>query len=317
MEEPLNATERGLAREKVSLENLWWVRYNALGNYDNQQLLSEETAIREVLLYKRAGGGTLVEPTTMGIGRDPAGLARVSRATGVHIIMGAGYYTERTYPPGSNITERDEEDIAEEVVREIVEGIGDTGVRAGFIGEVGCTWPITPNERKVLRASIRAQRQTGAALMIHTGRDEQSPLEILEILQEADADLEHTIICHIERVVYDFNNLRKLAGAGIYLAYDDFGQEREFFRWKFEDVPNDAQRIDQIKHLRDEGFLDRIHISIGVSSKVRQVTYGGHGYSHILLNVVPRMRIKGLSEEEINTLLVENPKRAFRVDRER
>ena len=315
VDEPTNAWEKGLAHQPVSLENLWWIRSNPLHNYDNQQLVDEETAIHEVMMFKRAGGNTIMDATSKGIGRDPVGMARVSRATGVNIIMGAGYYIEKCYPPESNLESRSEEDIAQEIVQELTEGVDGTGIKAGMIGEVGCTWPITKTERKVLRASVRAALQTGAPMMIHPGHESttsgQSPLQILEVLREAGANLRHTIMCHVDTRVDDFKDLRTLAEAGLYIAYDDFGLERESFRWKLADIPNDAQRIDLLKQLIAEGFGKQMLLSLGVSSKVRITRYGGHGYSHLLLNVLPRMRVKGISEEDIHTILLENPKRAF------
>ena len=82
-------------------------------------------------------------------------------------------------------------------------GVGDTDVRAGFIGEIGTTWPWTDNEKKVVRAAVAAQRETGAVLMIHPGRHERLPLEIASFIRKEGADLGRTIMCHIERTIAD------------------------------------------------------------------------------------------------------------------
>ena len=87
-----------------------------------------------------------------------------------------------------------EDDIVDLIVGDITEGAEGTGIRSGIIGEVGCAWPLADNERKVLKASARAQRMTGAPLLIHPGRDETAPLEIIDILDRAGADLSHTIM---------------------------------------------------------------------------------------------------------------------------
>lgn len=133
-------------------------------------LLDEGTAIEEANLYVRVGGKTIVDATSMGIGRDPLGLARIARATGLNIIMGSSYYVAKVHPSGMD--EKSVEELAEEIIRDVTEGVGDTGIKAGIIGEVGCTWPWTDNERKVVHASALAQQHTGAPLLIHPGRDE-------------------------------------------------------------------------------------------------------------------------------------------------
>ena len=96
----------------------------------------------------------MVEVSSRGLGRDPAGLAQISGATGVHIIMGSSYYVDVAHP--SDMDSRSESEIADEVFHDVVIGVGSSGVRSGIIGEVGCSWPLISNERKILRASATA-----------------------------------------------------------------------------------------------------------------------------------------------------------------
>src|SRR3954447_9420761 len=99
VEPPFEASQRGRAHQPVSIENLGWVRYNYFRNYDNALLTDENTAVSELDLYHRAGGATIVDVSTVGIGRDPIALARVSRASGVNVIMSTGWYVNPTHPP--------------------------------------------------------------------------------------------------------------------------------------------------------------------------------------------------------------------------
>ena len=167
---PVEASRRATFYAPVTMELLGSINFGGHRNLDNSRLLDVETAIAETLLYKRAGGDTIVEATSIGIGRDPEGLRQIARATGLNVIMGASHYVGPAHPP--DMDARSEDAIADAIVHDILEGVGHTGVRAGVIGEVGCSWPLTPNERKVLRASGRAQRRTGAPLLIHPGRNE-------------------------------------------------------------------------------------------------------------------------------------------------
>jgi phosphotriesterase-related protein len=293
---PTGADEEVRAHESITLENIGWVRYNPYKNKDNLILLEEETAIEEASLYKQVGGGTIVDVTTLGIGRDPLGLSRIAQATGLNIVTGAGYYIDAVHP--ENMDDLEESSIAEQIANEIRVGVDGTDVKAGLIGEIGCSWPLTPNERKVLRASAAAQRETGAAILIHPGRDATAPREILEILGDAGADIGRTIMAHLDRTIADLDTLLDLARSGCYLEYDLFGSECSYYSLAdFFDMPNDAQRMD---------FLERRH-------KHSLVKYGGHGYGHILENIAPRMEKRGFSEESIRSILVENPARALTI----
>ena len=303
------ASQVGRAHEPITLENLGWVRHNHYSNLDNLLLVDEDTAIAEAALYRRAGGGTIVDATTLGIGRDPLALTRIARATGLNIIMGAGYYVDAVHP--GDMDDKTESDLTSQIIGEITDGVGDTGVKAGIIGEVGCTWPLTQNERKVLSAAASAQRETGAAILIHPGRDEQAPAEILEVLAEAGADISRVIMGHLDRTVFTFETLLEIARTGCYMEYDLFGNESSHYPLSDIAMPSDAQRLDYIKRLATEGFAERLVIAHDICTKHRLVKYGGHGYAHILENIVPKMRRKGFSAEQIHAITVENPARVL------
>ena len=120
-EEPVEASKKPLAHAPISLENLGWIRYNWTSHEDNLTLFDEETTVSEVNRYSRAGGMSLVDATNIGLGRDPEGLARVSRATGVNIVMGAGYYIDSTHPP--DMDHRTVEQLADAITRDVTDGV--------------------------------------------------------------------------------------------------------------------------------------------------------------------------------------------------
>ena len=202
--EPAAASDKGLAYQPVSLSNVGWVRQNFNANLDNLRLLDEQTAQDEIMLFRRVGGQTVVDPTNASLSRDPQALARISRATGLNIVMGAGYYVAAAHP--ADMDRRSEDSIVAEIVREVRVGVGDTGVRAGLIGEIGNTWPWTENEKKVVRAAVEAQRQTGAPLMIHPGRDQAAPMQILEMISKQGGDSSGDHVSH-RRTIADERHL--------------------------------------------------------------------------------------------------------------
>ncbi|HYB69951.1 MAG TPA: aryldialkylphosphatase [Candidatus Bathyarchaeia archaeon] len=308
--EPESGSERGLARQPVTLANLGWVRQHFSSNLDNLQLLDEDVARDEALLFKHAGGQTVVDPTNRGLARDPLALARVARATGLNVIMGSGYYVAASHPPGMDGKSVD--DIARELVADLTVGVDGTGVRAGFIGEIGTTWPWTDNERKVVRAAVAAQRETGAALMIHPGRHERLPLQIVDFVRREGADPGRTIMCHIERTIADRGVLLELAASGVMLEYDLFGLETSYYPYNPAfDMPNDGERMRQILFLIERGHLAQILMSHDIAYKHCLTRWGGYGYHHLLVNVMPRLRGKGVDDKTVEALLVDNPRRAF------
>jgi phosphotriesterase-related protein len=308
--EPAAASEKGLARQPVSLENLGWVRQNFNANLDNLRLLDEATARDEALLFRRAGGQTMVDPTNRSLARDPDALARIARATGLHVVMGSGYYVAAAHP--ADMERRSVEDIAREIIGDITQGVGATGIRAGLIGEIGCTWPWTDGEKKVVRAAVLAQRETGAPLMIHPGRHERAPMEILDMVRREGGDLTRTIMCHIDRTIADMGLVLELAAAGCYLEYDLFGLETSWYPYNPDfDMPNDGGRIRHILRLLEAGHLRQVLMSHDIAYKTSLTRYGGYGYHHLLVNVVPRLRRKGLDDAALETLLVDNPARAI------
>ncbi len=308
---PPEATTQRLAHEPVTLENLGWIRQYCYSNLDNLLVLDEDTAVNEALLYRRQGGGTIVDATTIGIGRDPLALARISRASGVNVVMGAGYYVDAAQP--DEVADMSQEHIAKQITAEIQTGVGNTGIKAGIIGEIGCTWPLTRNEEKVLRASAQAQVETGAAILIHPGRNEAAPLEILQILQSSGADMDRVIMGHLDRTVASLDMLREIASTQCVLEWDLFGNEVSYYQPSDFDMPSDAQRMDFIKAMIDDGIGDRIVIAHDICTKHRLVRYGGHGYGYILEHIVPRMRTRNFSESEIHSLVQGNPGRLLTI----
>ena len=144
--EPEEMSQKSRAHEKITLQNRGWVAYNWTSNRDNVELKSEDVAVEELKHFVAAGGRSIIDPTNIGLGRDPNALARVARLTGMNVVMGAGYYIGNTHPP--DMSDRSEESIADEIISDIETGVGDTTIQAGLIGEIGCTYPWLDNEKK-------------------------------------------------------------------------------------------------------------------------------------------------------------------------
>jgi phosphotriesterase-related protein len=310
--EPADPEDRELAYRPVSLEMFHWLQLNWGSNLDNLVVDSEQLATEEALRYRKAGGGALVDLTLQGAGRNPLVLVRIARATGLHIVMGSGYYLAPTHPP--HVASMTEEEIAAEIIGDFRHGVGETGIRAGVIGEIGSSWPLEAQEARDFRAAGLAQRELECGLSVHPGRHPDSPFQIVDILRTAGADLTRVIVSHIDRTVHDPDRLRALADVGCYLEYDLFGTEttaRYPYRELGIDIPTDSQRLNHIRALIDIGHGAQILISQDVCTKHRTRRYGGMGYDYILRDIVPWMRERGFAEREIRLLVIENPRQAL------
>ena len=296
------------SNEPISLQNRHWVAY--YGRHpDEYRLDDEEIAAREAQRFRDAGGGTIVDVSNPDLTRKPEALARISRSTGLHVIMGCGRYVGSHHP--LDMDERTVDELAEEMITDVLEGADGTDIRAGIIGEIGTEFPITENERRSLEAAAIAQRNTGAPVSIHPGRDTQAPLAVMEILDAAGCDANRTIIGHLDRTIFRSEDFLELAATGCYLELDLFGQESSHYAHAPIDMPNDATRIDRIKDLIDAGHGDKVVVSQDICQKTNLTAFGGHGYAHVLENVVPMMLRKGVAEADIENILVHNPARVL------
>lgn len=195
------------------------------------------------------------------------------------------------------------------MVKELTVGADNTGIKCGVIGEIGCSWPITPFEKKSLQASGIAQADTGAPVIIHPGRYEYGPVECLRILQEAGGDVQKTVMSHLDRTIFDHKTLIELAETGCYLEYDLFGQQMVNYQGNpAVDMPSDSQRIQLIKFLIEQGYEDKVVISQDIYTRDRLLKYGGHGYAHIQVNIIPKMLKRGISQEVIDKIQIANPR---------
>ncbi|MFZ4808889.1 MAG: phosphotriesterase family protein [Hyphomicrobiaceae bacterium] len=296
---------------EITLLNAFDVNYRPAEHFGNHRLRDVALATQECTLFARAGGGTIVEMSTGGLAPDPRALARISRDSGVAIILGAGYYTEGFQDDATLALSTAE--IADTIVAQLREGAWGTDVRCGIIGEIGCSWPLTPFERRSLEAGALAQQRTGASITVHPGRHPQAPHDILDILDAAGADLSRVIIDHMDRTYFDDGEVVSLARRGCVVEYDFFGIETSNYWMGVADLPTDWMRLRCIRRLFDAGLGDRVAVSHDICTRARLQTLGGHGYGHLLRNVVPLMRDRGFSSSEIAQVFVETPGRLLTI----
>lgn len=256
----------------------------------------EGLAVEELAAFTRAGGRSMVETTTVGIGRQPEGLRRISEASGVNIVMGTGWYREPVYP--DYIARASVNELADRLVRDIVVGADDTSIRAGIIGEIGTEVDfLGPAQERVFRAAARAQRQTGVAISTHCQRTGRLGQEQIAILLEEGVPPDRIIIGHHGDKRHVDHELGLLEH-GVYVQIDHVG---------FRDLQPDEQRARNVKAIIDAGFGERLLISQDVCFPQHLEWFDGVGYGYLLRTFVPMLREVGVSQAQIDTLLISNP----------
>jgi len=295
----------------ITLENHWKYHYGEMSHPRKYQLHDVAIAIDEVARMQKDGGRAIVELSCGGLKPDPRGLQDIQLATGVQVIMGCGYYVEEYQDPRNH--DRTVDDFAQEMIAQVFDGAWGTDIKAGIIGEIGCQSPWTDLERKVMRAAFIAQKETGATINVHPGRNEDQPQEVAVFAKEHGADLSRMVISHIDRTIFDSDRLLRLADTGVTVEFDLFGQENSYYSLSDIDMPNDAIRLRHLRTLIDHGHLDRLVISHDICYLTRLTRFGGHGYGHIFRNVVPMMKRRGFTEDEIDAILVRNPRRLLTI----
>jgi phosphotriesterase-related protein len=276
--------------------SLWWIE----NRWDYWELIGDEPRINEELAaYKGLGGGTLVDVTPIGIGRDLARLARLSEATGLHIVAGAGWYRQAYYPAEARIDRRSIDDLADEIVQEFA----DSPVRPGIIGEIGTDKPwVTAQEERVFRAAARAALRTGASVTTHAVQSDVG-LAQLSILEDEGLDPARIVIGHCDSHPR-IEHWREIVRRGVYV-------EADFLGMSFTPLERagEPKVVELISTLIDEGFEKQILLSQDVCHDSQLTSYGGNGYTYLQKSFLPRLAAAGVDAATIKTITVENPAR--------
>ncbi|OON41648.1 phosphotriesterase-related protein [Izhakiella australiensis] len=305
---PCCCSDRHIAEMPVRMENLGELALNPLMSRDNCQLFDADLAIEELMKFKALGGETVVDPTNLGIGRDPKALQRISRLTGLNIVMGTGLYLQPSHPEW--VKTISVEQLTQKLIYDLGAAEDKPEVLAGLIGEIGISSQFTADEEKSLRAAGQASAATGVPIEVHLPGWERLGHKVLDILQSEGANLRHVVLCHMNPSFSDKRYQRELADRGAFLEYDMIGMHY-YYADESAQSPSDEENASAICSLIDDGYINQILLSQDVFLKTMLTRYGGHGYGYILKHFIPRLRRHGLNGEQLETLMIANPQRVF------
>lgn len=290
----------------VRLENYGFHRWNLVANPNNLIIDNLDEAVEELTFLTEVGGSGIVDLSNIGLGREVEKLREVSRRTGLHIISGAGCYINDSHPEW--VERISEDDLAQVFFDDLTTGMDGTDIRAGILGEIGTSAPVTPRERKVLAAAAQASLRTSTTVSVHLDPAGQRGIEVFEFLTKQGMSPDRIVLGHADEQL-DEGYHREMLATGATLAYDTFGSDY-YFNGHFKD-PGDDERLRLLLPLLHEGFHEQIVLGCDVFTKIHMKRYGGFGYDHLLRRIVPLMRLEGISDEVLHTVIVDNPRRVL------
>lgn len=273
----------------------------------------EADAIDRLNDLKSRGVDSIVDLTVIGLGRYIPRIARIAAATDINIVVATGIYTYNDVPmyfhfrgPGTLLD--GPEIMTDMFVHDITEGIADTGIKAAILKCATDEPGVTPGVERVLRAVAQAHRQTGVPISTHTHAGTRRGLEQQRIFTEEGVDLSRVVIGHSGDST-DIGYLEELIGNGSYIGMDRFGADVY--------LPT-PERVDTVARMCERGHAEKMVLSHDAScfidwlpEEAVPVVLPNWHYLHIHNDVLPALRARGVTEEQITTMLVDNPRRVF------
>jgi len=275
-------------------EHLFQVSPLLVGDELDDERLSSLEAGR----LRASGFSTMIDATPLGLGRNPAALARISVETGLTIVASTGAHREAHYPEGHWLRQLDEAGLADLFTTDIQVGMDDTPVCAGLIKTGIGYWSISTFERGVLTAAATAHRATGTPLMVHLEHG-SAAFEVLELLAAEGVPADAVVLAHVDRnpdpVLHS-----ELALVGAYLGYDGFARSQTY---------PDSVLIECAARAIELGAGERIVIGGDVARRTRYISYGGMpGLQYLGDRMLPRLTA-ALGAAAVQRITVENPQR--------
>lgn len=285
------------------------------GYWDEEERIAD--AIEKLNALKAAGIDTIVDPTVVGLGRDIPRVARINAEVDLHIVVATGLYTFDEIPHyfhyrGPDTLLGGPELMTELFVHDIREGIGETGVKAAFLKGVVEERGLTPDQTRVQRAICETHRETGVPITVHTNSAHQTGRLALEMYAAEGVDLTKVVIGHAGDT-NDLDYLKWIMDQGATIGCDRFGL----------DLFNPtADRVATIATLCGQGYADRIVLAHDAAcymdffsgeagqQALAQVVPNWH-FQHISADVLPALRERGVTDEQVATMMVDNPRRYF------
>ncbi|MGP1941032.1 phosphotriesterase-related protein [Citrobacter freundii] len=254
---------------------------------------------QEMKDLRALGVSNIIEMTNRYMGRNPQFMLDLMRDTGINVVACTGYYQDAFFP--EHVAARSVEQLAQEMVDEIVIGIDGTELKAGIIAEIGSSeGVITPLEEKVFIAAARAHIETGRPISTHTSFSTMG-VEQLVLLQAHGVDLSRVTVGHCD-LKDNLDNILRMIELGAYVQFDTIGKNNYY---------PDEKRIAMLHAIRDRGLLSHVMRSMDITRRSHLKANGGNGYDYLLTTFIPQLRQSGFSQADVDMMLRDNPSKFF------
>ncbi|EKX42031.1 hypothetical protein GUITHDRAFT_111886 [Guillardia theta CCMP2712] len=277
---------------------------NPLSNLDNVVLNKAAMAEQEMRSFKAAGGTLVVDTTVPALGRNPKMLRKLSKLTGVHVVMGTGFSVHVLHP--SYLVGESTDEIAMKMERDLVGGCVESdeegAIRAGVIGGIGVSSNFHDEERRVLVAAARVQARTGAPLFVDLEPGCKLGKEVMDVVASEGASLKRTVLLNMAYSCDDRDYLRSVLARGCNVSMDCIGCSGAFLQHYNVMAPGDDRIALCIAEMVSQGYGEQIVLSHGFQYKMQLVGGGGFGLQHIPRNFVPRMMGMRLGAEQMDRI---------------
>jgi len=277
-------------------------RWNPGAHPDNYRFTEYEPVLNDLRDFAALGGGTVVDATPFDLGRNPEALVQFSRDSGLHIIMGTGYYLEATHRPHLPIG--DEEQATYDAI--VADCSDDRAVRPGIIGEIGTFDPPTDSELRCVRGAARAARDTGLPLSVHLHPWSDTAEQVVDVIGETGLALDRVLLNHLSTAVGHEQQLDRVLATGARMSFDLCGFDHSLLgpgRWP----PSDHDTMATTVKILHSPHADQVMISQDIGVRTRLRHYGGWGYGHLIRHLVPVLRSQGATDDDLDRLLVRTP----------
>lgn len=266
---------------------------------DDTNLNCFDATVEEFKELYEYGVRNIIDVTADGMGRNVEYVNQVSDLSNINIVQATGYYKEPFLP--DYVYTMSVEELAKKMVKEIKEGIGETTTKANVIGEIGSSKDeFLELEKKVFEAAVLAAKETETVISTHTSLGTMA-LEQAEFFLARKMNPEKIIIGH-QDLSGNPQQMRELINKGFYIAFDTIGKNNYY---------PDEKRVEILKSFQDENLLDKVCLSLDITRKSNMKYQGGIGYTYLFTDFIPMMLEKGIAQESIDKMLIENPQRLF------
>lgn len=264
--------------------------------HDEDSVMTDVNEIVQELQAATADGiKTIVDVSCLGMGRDPRKLQAVSKAANVNVVAATGYYLAAYYP--ESVAAETDQEIADRFIADIEKGMDGTDIKAGIIGEIATGKnEFTEDNKKVFRAAAKAHRKTGVPVTTHCSAGTMAYEQAMFLINEG-VDRKKLIIGHLD-LLDDRAALMKVLQTGVTVGFDTIGKNG---------YRSNESRVANLVYLIEQGYVNQIILSEDISRKSYYQSRGGHGYGYLTQVFLPELRANGVSETNIEQLLIKNP----------